>query len=105
MIKVLLYFSLHKGYRLNSTVIKHTHALSGVECVLLCMQEDELCRSTNFKKKQLSCDKNCEFLEDVGSEIPDQLIKDEKYDYYVLLEPKRKKVRTHTSKVSTDRLT
>ena len=73
---------------MNSTVIKHTHAASGVECVLLCMQDDETCRSINFGKNSEPT-KNCELLNDVDSERPNLLERDESYDYYVLLEPKR----------------
>ena len=32
-------------------------------------------------------DRNCEFLKDVSTEKPELLLKDEDYDYYILLSP------------------
>ena len=79
---------LIKGHRLNSTVLKYVHAHTGLECIFLCMREDESCRSVNFRKTS-NGDKNCEFLTDVHSEKPEFLLKDEQYDYYILLDPSR----------------
>ena len=81
-------FPCFKGYRLNGTVIKFVDASSAVECVLRCVNEDETCRSINFRKNS-NCGRNCEFLNDIASEKPDLLVQDEKFDYYVLLNPRR----------------
>ena len=68
--------------------MKYVHAHTGVECVFLCMREDESCRSVNFRKTS-NGDKNCEFLTDVHSERPEFLLKDEQFDHYILLNPSR----------------
>lgn len=52
-----------------------------------CIHHGEPCRSVNFGNAP-NVDTNCEFLADVDSERPDLLLKDEKYDYYVYLDPK-----------------
>ena len=72
-----------KGHRLNSTVIKFTHANTGAECVMKCMLEDESCRSVNFLK-DANCEKNCEFLRDISTD-PNVLLPNDIYDYYILL--------------------
>ena len=78
-----------EGYRLNSRVIKYVHAQTGAECVMLCMTEEKSCRSVNFRKT-LSCEKNCELLENVASERPELLLEDEIFDHYLLLDANRK---------------
>ena len=88
MIVFLLFVQNLKGHRLNTTVIKYVHADTGVECVLLCLNEDTSCRSTNFRKTSNS-DKNCELLRDVHSEKPDLLLNDDQFDHYQLLDPNR----------------
>jgi hypothetical protein len=88
MIVFLLFVQNLKGHRLNTTVIKYIHAHTGVECVLLCLNEDTSCRSTNFGKTSNS-DKNCELLRDVHSEKPDLLLNDDQFDHYQLLDPNR----------------
>jgi hypothetical protein len=88
MIVFLLFVQNLKGHRLNTTVIKYIHAHTGVECVLLCLNEDSSCRSTNFGKTSNS-DKNCELLRDVHSEKPDLLLNDDQFDHYQLLDPNR----------------
>ena len=62
--------------------------MSGAECILLCMLEDECCQSVNYRK---SCagQKNCELLRTLASEKPEVLEKDVNFDHYVLLQPKR----------------
>ena len=77
-----------KGHRLNSTVIKYTHAYTGIECIMKCMDEDKSCRSVNFLKKT-NFENNCEFLQDISSEKLDLLLESENYDYYILLSPNR----------------
>ena len=77
-----------KGHRLNSTVINYTHAHAGLDCIFLCVRDSKTCRSVNFLKTSNS-NKNCEFLKDVSSEKPDLLLNDERYDYYILLNPNR----------------
>ena len=52
------------------------------------MLNDTTCTSINFKKNTV-CEDNCEFLNDLSSEKPELLLKDEKFDHYVLLNPKR----------------
>ena len=89
-----------EGYRLNSTVMKYVHAPSAVECVFLCVSEDESCRSINFRKASNS-DKNCELLKDVDSERPELLLQDEKFDYFLLLDPNRKSPDSLSSNSST----
>jgi hypothetical protein len=76
------------GRRLNSTVMKYVHALTGPECVLLCMIEDKTCRSVNFRKTS-NDDKNCELLPDVYTERTDLLLEDRQFDYLVLLDANR----------------
>jgi hypothetical protein len=88
MILLLLFVQNLKGYRLNTTVIKYVHAYTGVECVLLCLNEDTSCRSINFRKTSNS-DKNCELLRDVHSEKSDLLLKDDQFDHYQLLDANR----------------
>jgi hypothetical protein len=73
---------------LNSKVIKYLHSHSGVQCIFLCVSEDTSCRSINFRKTS-NCDKNCELLKDVASERPELLLKNEQFDHYILLNPKR----------------
>ena len=82
----LLFVQNLKGHRLNTTVIKHVHAVTGVQCVLLCLSEDTSCRYINFRKTSNS-DKNCELLRDIHSEKPDLLLKDAQFDHYQLLYP------------------
>ena len=78
-----------KDCRLNTTVIQYVQANTGMECILECVLKNELCRSINFRKNT-NYDNNCEFLKDVDSEVPkDLLLKNESFDYYILLEPKR----------------
>ncbi|CAB4031676.1 Hypothetical predicted protein, partial [Paramuricea clavata] len=89
MILFLLFVQNLKGHRLNTTVIKYVHADFGVQCVLLCLNEDTSCRSTNFRKTSNS-DKNCELLRDVHSEKPDLLLEDVQFDHFQLLDPNRK---------------
>ena len=69
-------------------MIKYVHAVNGVECVLLCLNEDASCRSTNFRKTSNS-EKNCELLRDVHAEKPDLLLGDVQFDHYQLLDPNR----------------
>jgi hypothetical protein len=89
MFLFLLFVQNLKGHRLNTTaVIKYVHAVTGVECVLLCLSEDTSCRSTNFRKTSNS-DKNCELLRDVHAEKPDLLLEDVQFDHYQLLDPNR----------------
>jgi hypothetical protein len=75
MILFILFVQNLKDHRLNTTVIKYVHADFGVECVLLCLNEDTSCRSTNFRKTSNS-DNNCELLRDVHAEKPDLLLGD-----------------------------
>ena len=78
-----------KDCRLNTTVIQYERANTGMECILECVLKNESCRSINFRKNT-NYDNNCEFLKDVDSEVPkDLLLKNESFDYYILLEPKR----------------
>jgi hypothetical protein len=88
MILFLLFVQNLKGHRLNTTVIKYVHAVTGVQCVLLCLNEDTSCRSTNFRKTSNS-DKNCELLREVHAEKPDLLLEDVQFDHYQLLDPNR----------------
>ena len=87
MQKILLVSRLFKisfkGHRLNSTVIKFTHANTEAECVMKCMLEDESCRSVNFLK-DANYEKNCEFLRDISTD-PNVLLPNDIYDYYILL--------------------
>ncbi|CAB3997382.1 Hypothetical predicted protein [Paramuricea clavata] len=79
-----------EGYRLDTKVIKHVHAESGLDCILQCRLQEILCRSANFRK---TCEgqENCELLESVDSEEPAESLKnDENFDHYILLQPKRK---------------
>ena len=70
-------------------MIKNIQAKSGLECSYFCMIKDESCRSINFRKSPIS-DENCELLKTVDYEEPaGSLKKDENYDYYILLQPKR----------------
>ena len=89
MILFLLFVQNLKGHRLNTTVIKYVHAVTGVECVLLCLNEDTSCRSTNFRKTASNSDKNCELLREVHAEKPDLLLEDVQFDHYQLLDPNR----------------
>ena len=73
---------------MNSTVVNYTHARTGVECVMKCVDQSRFCRSVNFKKYS-NCEKNCEFLEDVSSEKPKLLLENKSYDYYILTNPVR----------------
>jgi hypothetical protein len=58
--------------------------------ITACVLEDESCRSVNFRKTSTYEGKeNCEFLHAVDSENPELLYKDENFDYYILLQPKR----------------
>ena len=77
--------------RLDIEAIKHVHAMSGVDCIMQCLLQDESCRSANFKKNQISEEENnCELLNTVNSEGWDErLKKDENFDYYILAEPDR----------------
>ncbi|XP_028410350.1 uncharacterized protein LOC114532964 [Dendronephthya gigantea] len=85
----LCYEGPKEDHRLNTTVAKYVHALTGGECILFCMRDDESCRAINFNKSSTS-EKNCEFLKDTASEMSqDDLHKDEDYDYYTLLSPTR----------------
>ena len=79
-----------KGHRLNTTVIKYVHAKSGVDCIIQCMLKNESCRSANFRKTD-NCQgqENCELLKAVDSEEPENLKKDDNFDYYILLQPHR----------------
>ncbi|CAB4040738.1 Hypothetical predicted protein, partial [Paramuricea clavata] len=77
--------------RLDTKVIKHVHAVSGLDCIRQCLLQDKSCRSANFRK---TCGgkENCELLQTVDSEEPPcNLKKDENFDYYILLEPERKR--------------
>jgi hypothetical protein len=60
------------------------NARSGQECIFQCVLQDESCRSVNFGKTS-TCEENCEFLSAVASENPEQLHKNEQFDYYILL--------------------
>ena len=73
---------------MNSTVINYTHADTGLSCVFLCVRHNKYCRSINFNVTSNS-ERNCEFLKDVSTEKPELLLKDEDYDYYILLSPNR----------------
>ena len=77
-----------KAHRLHSTVINYTHTETGLDCLLLCVRDNKYCRSINFNVTSNS-DRNCEFLKDVSTEKPELLLKDEDYDYYILLSPNR----------------
>ena len=72
-------------------MIKHVHATSGVDCIVQCLLEDESCRCANFRKMKLvEKQKNCELLNTVNSEEPNErLKKDENFNYYILLKPDR----------------
>ena len=77
--------------RLDMEIIKHVHAVSGVDCIMQCLLQDESCRSVNFRKNE-TCgeEKNCELLNTVNSEEPDErLRKDENFNYYILVKPDR----------------
>ena len=71
---------------MDSDVVKSIHARSGQECIFQCVLQDESCRSVNFGKTS-TCEENCEFLSAVASENPEQLHKNEQFDYYILLQP------------------
>ena len=77
--------------RLDAKIIKHVHAMSGVDCIMQCLLQDKSCRSANFRKNE-TCEerKNCELLNTVNSEEPDEHLKnDENFDYYILVKPER----------------
>ena len=81
------------GRRLDApdSVIKSVHAKSGVDCIVLCLQEDPSCRSANFKKTETCGEiRNCELLKTVDSEEPAGSLKeDADFDYYILVNPDR----------------
>ena len=87
---IIIVLSYHlKGHRLIGEVIKTINTPSGVDCVYFCVRDEETCRSVNFKK-DTNDEENCELLKTVDSEEPvNSLKKDENFDYYILLEPKR----------------
>ena len=87
---IFLSFSqcIFKGQRLNTTLINATHARTGLECIIQCLFENKSCRSVNFHKEKN--ESNCEFLRNVSSEEPaDLLFPDDRYDYFILLTPNR----------------
>jgi hypothetical protein len=84
-----------KHYRdthsLNYThILKRLYATSGIECILMCVNEDGCCRSVNYKKNSLNDEKeNCELLHVTPAEEPGLLEVHIDYAHYVLLQPKR----------------
>ena len=82
--------SFYTGHRLNTTVINYVHATSGVDCIMQCLLKNESCRSANFRKTD-NCEgyENCELLKAVDSDEPENLKKDDNFDYYILLQPHR----------------
>ena len=83
------------GYKSYSKVTVWTALLlitlalvQGLECAMKCADQSRFCRSVNFKKYS-NFEKNCEFLEDVSSEKPQLLLKNESYNYYILTNPVR----------------
>ena len=81
---------------MDSDVVKSIHARSGQECIFQCVLQDESCRSVNFGKTS-TCEENCEFLSAVASENPEQLHKNEQFDYYILLQPTRSSYRCNAN--------
>ena len=76
---------------MEAEVIKSVNAQSGLDCILQCMIQAESCRSVNFRKT-ISCRgaENCDLLEIVHSdELAGRLVKNESYDYLILLRPER----------------
>ena len=55
-----------------------------------CLLKNESCRSANFRKTD-NCEgfENCELLKAVDSDEPENLKKDDNFDYYILLQPHR----------------
>lgn len=83
-------FTLHKGHRFDSEVIKIVHAQSGLDCILQCVLQDKSCRSANFRKRSVINEtENCQLLYRIDSENPKFLQKDERFDYLILLQPNR----------------
>ena len=75
--------------RLNVTVLGRSHASSPAECILHCVNES-CCRSVNYRKR--NCDDaygNCELIHSQGTETPQNLVNDQKFDHYILLQPRR----------------
>ena len=71
--------------------MKSVNSQSGFDCILQCMTQAESCRSVNYRKTA-SChrNENCELLETVDSDEPaGRLVKNESYDYLILLRPER----------------
>ena len=65
--------------------------MSGVDCIIECLLQDDSCRSANFRKNETFGEQNnCELLNTVNSEEPDEsLKKDKNFDYYILVKPER----------------
>ena len=84
-------FQYETGYRLAAEIIKSVNAQSGLDCILHCMIQAESCRSVNFRKTTIYRGaENCELLETVDSDEPaGSLVKNESYDYLILLRPER----------------
>ena len=80
------------------------HAMSGVDCIMQCLLQDESCRSANFRKNETCGEqKNCELLNSVNSEEPDEsLKKDENFDYYILVKPDRVSMVAEKYSISND---
>ena len=85
-------------------MVKHVHAMSGVDCIMQCLLQDESCRSANFRKNETCGEqKNCELLNSVNSEEPDEsLKKDENFDYYILVKPDRVSMVAEKYSISND---
>ena len=79
----------YEDQRLNVTVFGKSHASSPAECILHCVNKS-CCRSVNFRKR--NCDDsygNCELIHVQGTENPQNLVKDEEFDHYILIQPQK----------------
>lgn len=73
-------------------MIEYVHAVTGVECIYFCARDNKACRSTNFNNCSKS-EKNCEFFQDIASEMPAHDFHHHKdFDYYELKNPSRSRV-------------
>ena len=72
--------------------MKRLRATSGIECILMCVNEDGCCRSVNYKKNYRYRNdekENCELLHVTPAEEPGLLEVHIDYDHFVLLQPNR----------------
>ncbi|XP_028411402.1 noelin-like [Dendronephthya gigantea] len=74
------------GHRLTNHVVSERETSNVLECSLYCLRKSSVCKSFNYKaRKREQNFKNCQLNNATKSMNPQNILQDNKYDYYEML--------------------